>query len=113
VAEQIVDLFESLYDTVLARMIQKDNAQKIKLTGSLTMTKSHSVIDETDTESLILQSFSIIFREFNRYIEYANSFKGVDWNTYLAKMENPGKKKVWYDKILESELKGREDPQCT
>ena len=70
-------------------MIQKDHAQKIKLTGSLTMTKSHSVIDETDTESLILQSFNIIFKEFNRYIDYASSFQGIDWNTYLAKMEAP------------------------
>jgi hypothetical protein len=35
VTEQVIDLFESLFLTVITRLIQKDNAPKIKLTGSL------------------------------------------------------------------------------
>jgi hypothetical protein len=53
------------------------------------MERSHSVIDENNTESLLMQSFDIIFREINRYINYATTSKGIDWNTYLHFIENP------------------------
>jgi hypothetical protein len=46
-------------------------------------------IDENDTESLLMQSFDIIFRELNNYIHYASTYRGIDWNTYLSHIENP------------------------
>jgi hypothetical protein len=72
------------------------------------MTRSRSVIDENDTESLLMQSFDIIFRELNRYITFATSYKGIDWNTFLSHMENPDNQ-GWFEKLLESEVKGPND----
>jgi|LauGreDrversion4_2_1035121.scaffolds.fasta_scaffold122827_2 hypothetical protein len=59
-----------------------------------------------------MQSFDIIFRELNRYIDFATTYKGIDWNTYLKHMENP-ENQGWFGKLIESPVKGPTDRNYT
>ena len=59
-----------------------------------------------------MQSFDIIFRELHKYIDFATTYKGIDWNTYLTHIENPNNQ-GWLGKLIESEVKGPNDRSFT
>lgn len=98
VTEQLITLFESLFLSVIARLISQDDEPKIKLTNQLSMERSRSVIDENVSENLLSQCFDIIFRELSRYIEFISSYKGIDWNTYVKHSEAMGREN-WFEKL--------------
>ncbi len=69
------------------------------------MERAQSLIDENATESLLLQGFDIIFRELHRYIYFAQNYKGIDFNTYLAVIESP-ENKPWNENLKKSDHRG-------
>merc|ERR1711907_148005 len=64
--------------------------------------KAKSVLDENDSETLLGQAFEVIFKEFERYIQMMNSFKGIDWGVYV-RMRNQERKSGDTPKVLANE----------
>lgn len=64
---------------------------KSKGTNVPNLMKAQSSIDENVCEYLIAQAFSVIFKEFDRYVDIMKMFKGVDWTIYV-KMRNKERK---------------------
>ena len=94
--EMIISLFEQTFLSVVGRAIQKDDSSHTTILSTtkspLSMERSQSLIDENSTENLLLQGFDIIFRELQRYIDFSQAKKGIDWNTYLKMLESPSNK---------------------
>ena len=60
------------------------------------------MINEDVSETLLVQGFDIIFKEFNRYVRIMSKlFKGIDWATYVKSRTNED-----YQKLLSDELQG-------
>jgi hypothetical protein len=78
-----------LFETVLARIVQPDQGDSIKLKstpGSFappSLQKAKSVIDENASEVIIGQALDVVFKEIERYNSLIGSFQGIDWTTYV------------------------------
>ena len=110
--EMIIGLFENIFFSVIGRLIKQEEQPQIKLKTPLSMERATSIIDENATESLLLQGFDIIFRELQKYIKFAQNYQGIDFNTYLAIIENP-ENKPWDQNLKKSETKGPVYPHAT
>jgi hypothetical protein len=83
----VIDLFEHIFLLAVGRVVKSDTGANMssKKAGSSVpaLEKATSIINEQVSETLIGQSFSIIFSEFSRYISIMKSFSGIDWTTYV------------------------------
>jgi hypothetical protein len=74
--------------SIIARIVDPTTLdpepQPKKKSNSLSLQKAKSILNENVSETLLVQGFDIIFKEFNRYIKIMNThFKGIDWTTYV------------------------------
>ena len=87
ITKDLVEHFENLMTSIIARIVDPQEAEslpkKSKGGKQLALQKAKSVINEDVSETLLVQGFDIIFKEFNRYVKIMNYlFKGIDWATY-------------------------------
>lgn len=86
ISKDVIESFENLLNSIIARIIDvsHESASEKKKKNQLSLQKAKSVINEDVSETLLVQGFDIIFKEFNRYIKIMNKqFKGIDWSTYV------------------------------
>jgi len=86
ISTDVIESFENLLNSIIARIIDvsHESASEKKKKNQLSLQKAKSVINEDVSETLLVQGFDIIFKEFNRYIKIMNmQFKGIDWSTYV------------------------------
>lgn len=84
----MIEYFENLMVSIIARIVDPTTLdpepQPKKKSNSLSLQKAKSILNENVSETLLVQGFDIIFKEFNRYIKIMNThFKGIDWTTYV------------------------------
>jgi len=84
----VLDFFENLLTSIMARIVEdnstsvQDNSKKKK--NQLSLLKAKSVINEDASETLLIQGFDIIFKEFQRFIKITSDHvSGIDWATYV------------------------------
>ena len=105
VSKDVIEYFEHLLISIIARIVDataQDSEPTQKKKNQLSLQKAKSVINEDVSETLLVQGFDIIFKEFNRYVKIMSKlFKGIDWATYVKSRTNED-----YQKLLSDELQG-------
>lgn len=81
-ANEMLDLFDMLYMTILKRIIESDVGSNSKLSGMGQMARAKSVVRESSASPLFNSVFTIIFSEMKRYIDILEKSKGIDWAIY-------------------------------
>ena len=84
---------------------------KQKGTSVPTLTKAQSLIDEHVSEILMEQAFSVIFKEFEKYLNVMEKYQGVDWSVYV-KQRNKERKNAETPKTFPDEtfeMEGEEE----
>lgn len=87
-ANEMLDLFDMLYMTILRRIVESDIGSQNKLEGnSMKITRAKSIIRQSSVSPLFQSVFNIIFSETRRYIDILEKSKGIDWAIYAKQRD--------------------------
>jgi hypothetical protein len=84
----LLDTFEKLFTNLVSRIVDSDlgTQMQLKKTGTAIpmLERSKSIISTSISESLIGDSFHILFKELNRYFIQFRSFKGINYQAFVT-----------------------------
>ena len=101
----LLDTFEKLFTNLVSRIVDSDlgTQMQLKKTGTAIpmLERSKSIISTNISESLIGDSFHILFKELNRYFIQFRSFRGINYQAFVTA----------YNKLKVANLKNSSDDQ--
>jgi len=94
-SREVIDIFETILVTSLGKSFQaldnttqniklKDNGKKGILLPILE--KNQSILNMKATEQLLGQAYSIVFRELQAFVDFAQRFDGINWKIFVRLM---------------------------
>ena len=86
----MLELFDMQYLSVLARIIESDEGENMKISGNAisNLARAKSLVNQKTVSPLIENVFRIIFIEINRYLDILSKVKGIDWSIYLKNRQS-------------------------